>query len=104
MHRYLRAQKHRVQLAARAITMMIATGLCLSATAAPTPENAGDEGWSEWKTLGKAYVARRREPARLNLPRVERRQVNVQARLEKLLRKKHKLQARLEAKGWPAVF
>lgn len=84
-------------------TLLAMTGmaLILSAPLAQAKEKtAGDEHWGEWKAMGDGYVARRRQPARLDLPRAERRQANVQERLQKLLAKQARLQAKLgTAKG-----
>ena len=50
-------------------------------------KTSDDENWGEWQGLGEGYVARRRQPPKLDLPKYERRLANVQARVKKLLKK-----------------
>lgn len=88
---YQRAMKPAPFLAA-----ILVVGMVLPSSAVEAKENKGNSsGWGQWQAMGEGYVARRREPPQLDLPRSERRLENVQLRLQRLQIKKQKLLARL---------
>ncbi len=83
--------------------LLVATGLALilAAPLAQANQKTSDKDhWGEWHALGDGYVARRRQPAKLDQPKTERRHAMVQDRLDRLLALEADLQTELgEASG-----
>ena len=84
MHRLSKSTLHGARRTSLIAVTMVSAGLILSATALQAKDKTStDDGWGEWKSMGNGYVARRRQPAKLYLPKAERRQANVQPRTKK---------------------
>ena len=95
MHKHIKSALQAAKTSTVAMAAVLAAALMLTAPVLQAKEKpADDANWSEWKALGDGYVARRRQPPKLDLPKAERKLTNVQDRLEKLLKQKDKLLAK----------
>lgn len=55
--------------------------LCIVTPAHAKKEKPAEDEWSEWSSLGAGYVARRREPEKMDKPRWQRRLATTQERI-----------------------
>ncbi len=100
MHTNIKSALKAARISTVAIAAVLASTLLLSAPAVQAEDKPVDDAnWSEWKPLGDGYVARRRQPPKLDLPKAERKLANVQDRLDKLLKQKERLLAKKVKSG-----
>ena len=57
---------------------MLSTSLGMAPLAQAKKDKADDANWSDWSAIGAGYVARRREPPKMDLPPSERRLAGTQ--------------------------
>ena len=82
-----------VLLSVRILTAVLAAMLLFTASPAVQAKQGSTDSdqWSEWKPLSNGYVARRRVPAKIDMPATERALDNVQERLLKVQQLRERL-------------
>ncbi len=89
---------HFINLSSMGKMVTVALISCLSTFSAPSfaaDNNSRSDSWGSWKAMGEGYVARRKQPPKLDLPKSERRQASVQERLQHVLNRKVALEEKL---------
>lgn len=95
--------KNTYQTTASKTALILALGAVFSAPnlSAATESLADSEQWSEWKAMDQGFVARRRQPPKINLPKSERKRSAKQSTLKTHKKKTGKtaLWLRTDAEG-----
>ncbi|MCB1689646.1 MAG: hypothetical protein KDI33_14220 [Halioglobus sp.] len=76
----MRTKQHVTGTLLRVPCFALIACLCIVTPAHASKEKPADEEWSDWSSLGAGYVARRRQPEKLDKPQWERRLATTQGR------------------------